>query len=397
MTARPQVAAREQEELARQTCDTSVLRPPTRTEVFEMTRDAAAPDGFVADEIIAGIDQGRTIPAWSYTDPSLFEHERRRIFDRCWQYVGHSDQLQETGSYLTGRVGRIPVVVVRDAAGALAGFVNVCAHRGHEVAIGSGCRRSFQCHYHGWTYGLDGQLKAAPRSQREPAFDRDAIALRPIQVDTWGPLVFVNPDLSAAPLAETLAGLPELAGRRGLRLDDHRPRARREWPIEANWKVTLDNNTECYHCATVHPGFSAGYHVDADNYEVTEFARSFSHRSPPKSGGVLDGSEDYHLYYVWPNFMLSARGNDHYYVYVYDPVSPSRTLQINEYYFPPERSESEVEAEIELLRGLMSEDWAVFESVQRGMASGMVERGHLLYEQESLLRHFQTLWAESIG
>ncbi len=343
------------------------------------------------DAVEAGLAAGYTIPAKAYTADDVLAAEFERIFAHSWQYVGHGARLAEEGDYVTGLAGRIGVVVLRDGAGDLRGYVNVCPHRGHEVAEGCGRRKTLQCRYHGWTYGLDGRLRAAPRADRVPGVDLSSVSLRPVQVDSWGPLVFVNVDLSAPPLAAVLGELPTLAASRGLRLEDHPPRARREWPIAANWKVTLDNNTECYHCATIHPGFAAGYHVDADNYEVTAFDRSFSHRSPPRRGGP-----DFHLYYVWPNFMLSARGNDHYYTYVYRPAGAAQTLQVNEYFYGAAHSDDDVEREVESLRGLMAEDWAAFESVQRGLASGILDRGRLLGDEEALLRQFHLLWVESL-
>jgi phenylpropionate dioxygenase-like ring-hydroxylating dioxygenase large terminal subunit len=349
------------------------------------------PAGLDMDAIEAGLAAGYSIPAKAYTAADVLADEFEHIFDRSWQYVGHAAHLREPGDYVTGWAGRIGAVVLRDATGDLRAYVNVCAHRGHEVAQGCGRRQALQCRYHGWTYGLDGRLRAAPRADRAPEVDLGHVALRPMQVDTWGPLVFVNADPTAPPLADTLGDVPALAASRGLRFDDHPPRTRREWPIAANWKVTLDNNTECYHCATIHPGFASGYHVDADSYEVTTFARSFSHRSPSKTGGA-----DFHLYYVWPNFMLSARGNDHYYVYVYRPVGAAQTLQVNEYFYGDRYTEAEVEAEVEALRGLMAEDWAAFESVQRGLASGSFDRGLLLGEADALLRGFHSLWVRSL-
>ena len=85
------------------------------------------------------------------------------------------------------------MVVVRGHDGALRAFVNVCRHRGHLVAEGCGRRETLQCPYHAWTYGLDGSLRAAPRSEREPGFDLGDWALHRVRVETWGPLVFVNP------------------------------------------------------------------------------------------------------------------------------------------------------------------------------------------------------------
>ena len=136
--------------------------------------------------------------AW-YADPEVLRREGERIFAHAWQYVGHTGRLDGDGAFFTAAAGQIPVVVTRARDDVLRAFVNVCRHRGHVVATGSGRRETLQCPYHAWTYGLDGSLRAAPRSDREPGFEPDELGLVPIQVETWGPFVFVNPDPNAAP------------------------------------------------------------------------------------------------------------------------------------------------------------------------------------------------------
>jgi len=343
------------------------------------------------------IENGWTIPSDWYTDPEIFAREQERIFERTWQYVGSTYRLEKPGSYFTTMIGRIPVVVLRDKSGAINAFMNVCPHRGNLVCLGEGQRRVLQCGYHGWTFDLGGSLRAAPRSECESTFDKSGIGLRPLRLETWGPLIFVNADLNAEPLAETIGGLIDLAETRGFDLNRHPLRATREFKIASNWKVTLDNNTECYHCSTVHPDFSHKYHVDAENYQITTFPRAFSHISPSKTP-TPDGSwDEFHLSYAWPNFMVSARGNDYFYTYTYVPVSPGVTMQRNDYFFPEEWSENEVEEAISEIAQIMREDWQMFEQVQVGLSSGMFPHGVLLVENEALLRQFQKLVFDEIA
>jgi nitrite reductase/ring-hydroxylating ferredoxin subunit len=105
---------------------------------------------------------------------------------RPGSYAGWTDQVAEPGSFFASVAGHIPVAIVRGRDGELRGFVNVCRHRGHAVVEGSGCRETLQCPYHAWTYGLDGVLRKAPRSEREPGFDPSGLSLLPVAVDTWG-------------------------------------------------------------------------------------------------------------------------------------------------------------------------------------------------------------------
>ena len=90
----------------------------------------------------------------------------------------------------------MPVVVVRNDKG-LAGFVNVCRHRRHQVMKGRGNATLMQCGYHAWTYDLAGGLRRAPRSAAEPDFRLEDFPLLPIRTEALGPFVFVNLDPDA--------------------------------------------------------------------------------------------------------------------------------------------------------------------------------------------------------
>ena len=160
---------------------------------------------------MAATDQ--TLPFAWYSDEEQLRRERARIFARSWQYVGRAEQVAAPGSFLTADVGGIPVLATRDTAGELHAFINVCRHRGAVLTEGCGTRTTIQCHYHAWTYDLDGSLRAAPRSEREDGFDPTDWSLLPASVGTWGPFLFVNPDPDAPSLEEHLGDLPAILAR----------------------------------------------------------------------------------------------------------------------------------------------------------------------------------------
>src|SRR4029453_16247402 len=150
-----------------------------------------------------------SIPGGGYAAPGGSRREQERIFRRTWQYVGHAGSVENVGDRFAAWAGEVPVLVLRDEGGPRA-FLTVCRHRGSLLVEGQDTGKSVQCPYHAWTYGLDGSLRAAPRSGREPDFEQEGISLLPLQLEAWGPLLFVNPDEDAPPLAETLGPLPEL-------------------------------------------------------------------------------------------------------------------------------------------------------------------------------------------
>ena len=119
-------------------------------------------------------------------------------------------------------VGGMPLVVVLDRDEELRAFLNVCRHRGTVLVNEPQRRGTIQCPYHAWTYGLDGSLRAAPRSKEEPDFDMDCLGLVPAQVGTWGPFVFANPDMDAPALDVALGDLPEVVAENGLDVDSLR-------------------------------------------------------------------------------------------------------------------------------------------------------------------------------
>ena len=141
-----------------------------------------------------------------------------RIFATSWQYACPLESVAEPGAFTTMQAGHVPVVIVRGRDGELRGFVNVCRHRGHLVATESGCRETLQCPYHAWTYDLDGTLRRAPRSEREPGFDPAAVLAPARRGGHLGP-VRVRESFGVGGAARRGAGRPPGARR----LVRHRP------------------------------------------------------------------------------------------------------------------------------------------------------------------------------
>jgi choline monooxygenase len=360
-----------------------------------------------ATELRESLARGATLPADWYADPAVLRLEQERIFARAWQYAGRADLVAESGDYFSCFAGHVPVVVVRDHDGGLRAFVNVCRHRGHLVADEAGHRTTLQCRYHAWTYDLDGSLRKAPRSEREPDFDPAAYSLLPVRAEAWGPLVFVNPDPGARPLAGALGDLPTLVAEGGLDLDRLRFRERVEWEIEANWKIAIENYLECYHCPVAHPGFSKVIDVDPDAYLLRADGLVSSQFGTPRASALGDGSKapydprgeveraQYHL--LWPNFTLNIEaGPGNMSADVTRPAGPERSIGFTEYFFYEEVPDETAQAIMDFANQVGREDAGLVESVQRGLASGMVPQGRLLLSSEHLIQHFQRLVAEAL-
>jgi phenylpropionate dioxygenase-like ring-hydroxylating dioxygenase large terminal subunit len=353
--------------------------------------------------MLEAMELRQTYP-WSwYVDESVLRAEQERIFRRAWQYVGHTGQIPEPGSYFTGRAGLVPIVVTCDRDDELRAFVNVCRHRGFEVAQGEGRRGALQCGYHAWTYGLDGRLRAAPRADREAGFDPEQISLVPVQIDTWGPFVFVNPDLEAQPLADTLRELPELVASVGVDVDDLRHHHRAESSLDANWKIVCENFLECYHCAVAHPSFSAMVDVSPDAYRLEISGAVSTQLGPLRENGTngYDPSgevERGQFHFVFPSLAINILpGRPNLSLGPVNPITPTRTARFLDYFFAPDAGEAWVEELVAFDSQVGAEDRVLVEGVQRGVAAGAIEHGRLMGEAERLIVHFQAQVAEALA
>jgi phenylpropionate dioxygenase-like ring-hydroxylating dioxygenase large terminal subunit len=348
--------------------------------------------------------EGATLPASWYSDPQILRLEEERIFSRSWQYAGPLDRVSDPGSFLTCRAGAAPIVVVRDREGELRAFINVCRHRGHEIAKGWGHRETLQCPYHAWTYDLDGSLRAAPRSEREPFFDPSELGLRPALVDTWGPLVLVNPDLDARPLGSILGELPREAAARGLDPThfDYRGRSREQF-IDANWKIVVENFLECYHCPVAHKSFSKLIDVDPDAYTLKTAAWTSSQYGTVRQGGDLpyDPTGEIRVsqfHFVWPNWTLNVLpGRPHVRVLVFQPLGPERTASFVDGFWAPDTPDSIIQEITDFGAEVGKEDRELVESAHRGLRSGMIDHGRLLLNSEKLIQHFQLLVHDALS
>ena len=352
---------------------------------------------------MATLTDGRTLPFDWYSDPAVLRLERERIFGRTWQYAGRADQVAERGSFFTCDAGGVPVVVVRGREGTLRAFLNVCRHRGSLVCEGEGRRETLQCPYHAWTYDLDGSLRTAPRTDREPGFDHSELSLVRVSVDAWGPFVFVNPDADAAPLAEHLGELPAQVAAAGLDLEALRFLQRSTSGYEANWKVCCENYLECYHCQVAHPGFSKVVDVSVDAY-LLEQSPTFSTQYGPvreiwrgafdPRGPIARGQ----FHFLWPNLTINIMpGQPNLSIGPVVPTGPERASRFLDYFVGLEVDNAWIQDMLEFDGQVGAEDTVLVERVQKGVRSGGLEHGRLLPESERLIAHFQSLVVDALA
>ncbi|MGE8590245.1 MAG: aromatic ring-hydroxylating oxygenase subunit alpha, partial [Alcaligenes sp.] len=222
--------------------------------------------------MIARRRQGYSLEADFYLSPAIFDVDMEEIFGRHWIFVAVEPDIPEPGDYLAVDVGRQSVVLVRDDDGQVRAYHNVCRHRGARLCVQpQGSVGNLVCSYHQWTYTLNGKLAYAEHMGE--GFDKSLYSLKPVRVESLSGLIFICLDPNApddfAVMREQVE--PYL---RPHQIRDCKVAAQIDIIEDCNWKLTMENNRECYHCAVNHPEltvslfeFGFGYQPSPANAE----------------------------------------------------------------------------------------------------------------------------------
>jgi choline monooxygenase len=340
-----------------------------------------------------------TIPSSWYWDEDIYRAECRHVFGATWQVAGLLEHVAAPGSYLTTDLAGQPVVVVRDEQGQLRAFHNVCRHRAARVAVESrGQASRLRCRYHGWTYDLQGRLRGTPEFDGVEGFRKEDNGLASLEVAAWGPYVFVQGASNSIPLATYLSPLPQRA--EGMGLERLRFVARREYVIECNWKVFIDNFQDGgYHVHTIHPGLAGALDYAHYHNELAEHASvQVSPLRPADQTEIAQVRTGEAAYYWWvfPNLMINLYSSAMDTNLVL-PVGPERCRVIFDWFFPPDADETFVRQSMEVSHQVQIEDVAICEDVQRGLRSEVFKSGRYSVRREAPVYLFHRLLARYLS
>jgi Rieske 2Fe-2S family protein len=203
------------------------------------------------EELLRRRPRGLSLEAPFYTDPAIFQLDLDLIFGRHWIYVGVEPDVPEPGDCMTVEIGKASVLMIRGEDGEVRAFHNVCRHRGarlideFKTSVGN-----IVCRYHQWTYGEDGTLLHAEHMGK--GFDTTCHGLKPVHVRSVGGLLFVClAEEAPADIDDLAAAMEPYLAPHGLR--NCKVAFISDIIEEGNWKLTMENNRECYHCAANHP------------------------------------------------------------------------------------------------------------------------------------------------
>ena len=374
--------------------------------------------------------------------PAFFELERDAIFRKTWLNVGRVEQLPRGGTFFTKELdaARTSVIIVKDVAGEIRAFHNMCRHRGNKLVWNdfpreetAGVCRQFTCKYHGWRYGLDGDLTFVQQEQEFFDLDKGDFGLVPVKVDVWEGFVFVNFDEDAPPLRDYMGRLG--AGLEGYRFDLMTQKHTYRAEIGANWKLFIDAFMEFYHAPVLHSKQATeeesrklqGYGYEALHYDVDgphAMVSSWGGMSPPKDENMVKPIErvlrsglfgpwegpdvgplppgvnparhpawgiDSFLFF--PNFMLLLWKPNWYLTYHYWPTSyNTHIFETSLYFAPPQNAYERLQQELAVVtfKEYALQDGNTLEATQTMLESRAVT-AFPLCDQEVALRHLHTV------
>ena len=361
---------------------------------------------------------GTTPDGHVYWDDAVLRTELDRFFYRSWLIIGREEQLPHPGDYLTRTIGTEGIMLLRDKEEQVHGFQNVCRHRGTQLLeepCGTGLR-SIVCPYHAWNYSLDGKLTGAGHMQAVQGFRKEDNGLFPVRVESAGGFLWANLDPNAPSLTAQVGRFLEKVAR--FPLAQLRAGPSHSYTIEANWKLIVENYSECYHCAPIHPElnritpymtgdndayftegkgeFNGGYQTFAGDY--TSMTMTGYTRRPPLPGMTPDDRKRIYYYVLWPNTFFSLHP-DYLMVHRAWPISPGRTRVENEFYFDPQemaKPDFDPADAVGVWDIINRQDWHVCELAQKGTQSRNWHGGRYS-EQETLVWDFDAYYQDRMG
>jgi Rieske 2Fe-2S family protein len=330
------------------------------------------------------LERATQLPPAAFTDRSVFEWELENIF-RGWVCAGHVSAVDEPGKFVVREVGPDSVVVVGGEDGRPRAFLNACRHRGARIVEEreGKVRRRLRCPYHAWSYGLDGELKAAPHMDGIEDFDFSCWGLIPVRLAVVGGLVLIDLSTEAPDAAEHVGDLVEHLEH--YRVPELKRAGDRLYTVEANWKAIAENYNECLHCPGVHPELNAlsDYRSGEDmigagawcggsmtlNEGAETMAMNGAGGRPPIKGLAPEETRNVLYFALFPNALVSLHP-DYFMLHTLWPRSPGVTEVTCEWFFEPETIAMEgfdPSDAVEFWDMVNRQDWHVCELAQKGI------------------------------
>ena len=187
-----------------------------------------------------------------YVDDKIFDLDLKNIFSKQWVFVGHISRIPNFGDYFLFNIGKESIIIIRDKNDSIYAHYNVCRHRGSQICLEeTGNKKLLVCPYHAWSYNLDGSIKSARMMNDD--FNKKEWTLHKCNLKIFEGLIFINLSDNPNSFEEFISPTKKFIEFHGL--SNAKIAYRKIYPTNGNWKLTLDNFHECYHCQPAHPEY----------------------------------------------------------------------------------------------------------------------------------------------
>jgi Rieske 2Fe-2S family protein len=331
------------------------------------------------------LERATMLPPRAFTAPGVFVWEMENVFTG-WVCAGHVSALDVPGKFVTRELGPDSVLIVAGEDGRPRAFLNVCRHRGARVVQEreGHVRRRLRCPYHAWSYGLDGELRAAPHMNGVEDFEFPCWGLIEVRLAVVGGLVLIDLSGNAPEPDEHVGDL--LAHLRRYRVETLERGDAVTYDVAANWKGIAENYNECLHCPGVHPELNALSHYMSGDIMVgagawcggsmtlrpgaSTMAREGGENGRRPIQGLAGEDLESILYFaLFPNALVSLHP-DYVMLHTLWPRASDRTEVVCEWYFEPATMAAEgfdPSDAIDFWDQVNREDWHVCELTQKGV------------------------------
>ncbi|MEL7097539.1 MAG: aromatic ring-hydroxylating dioxygenase subunit alpha [Pseudomonadota bacterium] len=352
----------------------------------------------------------RSLEARYYTDPAVFQAEQAGLLARTWQFACHASELAEVGDYVAFEMAGESLFSIKGRDGVIRTFYNVCQHRAHQLVQGTGRTRVVVCPYHAWTYELTGALRAAPNSKTVPGFEADKICLTEVRTEVFVGFVFVNLDPAAKPMEDWFPGARAELEEWVPQWDRLAPLEWVEIPERCNWKVSVENYSECYHCSLNHPTFATGV-VKPETYDIQPQGYCLRHTTECQNleamtydiNSGFQHAEEYSSWFLWPMFSFQVYPGNVLNTYHWRATGPD-TVTVWRGWYSIDGADDETVRRLAVQdrATTVEEDIHLVESVQRGLKSRGYVPGPLVLDpgcgvnSEHSIMHLQAWMREAV-
>lgn len=343
-----------------------------------------------------------SLDARYYTDPDIFKQEQQGLLARTWQFAGHASQVEKIGDYFTFEIAGESLFCVRTSDYELKAYYNVCQHRAHQLVKGEGNSTIIVCPYHAWSYELSGQLRSGPNIKVVEGFDRSNICLAEVRIENFCGFLFGNLDRDAQPMDSWFPNVRRELAEFVPQIQQLKPIEWIEVPEQCNWKVSVENYSECYHCQLNHPTFAHGI-VKANTYDIQPQGYCLRHRTQCQNLDKMSYPIDlesnpkaghYSSWYLWPLMSFQVYPGNLLNTYHWRAIDHQNVVLWRGWYSIDGTDEDVLhKLALQDRQTTVEEDIHLVESVQRGLCSRGYTPGPLVIDPKGGVRSEHSIHA----